>query len=257
MAYTDDTPQVGAPLGVGDIVSSSFSILLGKFGIVLAMTLVPTVIGFFLSSLLVGWDVTLGLADPDFLAPNGVLMFALSTLVSQVVYAFSTALLVQVAYDAKLGRAMRVNEYVSRAIAAAVPITVLGLAMGIMAGIASIALILPGLWVYAVFSVMAPAVVIERAGFGGLGRSAKLTKEYRWPILGALIIVMIIAIALGFGIGFVIAALNAGLVVNIALLSVVTAVGYGLGGIAIALIYARLRELKDGVSVDQIASVFD
>ena len=36
-----------------------------------------------------------------------------------------------------------------------------------------------------------------------------------------------------------------------------TSVGTGLLSILTALIYARLREIKEGVSVDQIAAVFD
>lgn len=32
---------------------------------------------------------------------------------------------------------------------------------------------------------------------------------------------------------------------------------YGLIGIAIALIYARLREIKDGVGVDDLSAVFE
>ena len=52
------------------------------------------------------------------------------------------------------------------------------------------------------------------------------------------------AIGVGIGGGILLSALLSGL-------------GYGIMNISLALIYARLREIKEGVNVDQIASVFD
>ena len=49
--------------------------------------------------------------------------------------------------------------------------------------------------------------------------------------------------------------------VTIILLTVLTAFlstfTYGLIGMAVALVYARLREIKEGVSVDNLAAVFE
>jgi uncharacterized membrane protein len=106
---------------------------------------------------------------------------------------------------------------------------------------------------------MEPAVVIERLGFRGLGRSEKLTKNYRWPIVGALVLTWICALIIIVVALFVADfALSSGvLAVSILLYAAFTAVGTGLLSILTALIYARLREIKEGVSVDQIAEVFD
>eukprot|EP00903_Cladosiphon_okamuranus_P022917 g21109.t1 len=108
---------------------------------------------------------------------------------------------------------------------------------------------------------MAPAGVIERAGFGGLGRSKYLTKEYRWPILGALVLAIICATIINivalFVVGLVASAGSIGMVIGIVLFAAISTVGAGFLSILVALIYARLREIKEGVSVDQIASVFD
>ncbi|MBB4303986.1 hypothetical protein GGD81_003041 [Rhodobium orientis] len=249
--------QPRAALGVGKIIGDSFSILFGKFPAVIAMALIPTVIGLAISAALVGWNVALGLADPDLSGAGSGLAFVLQTLISQVVYAVTTGLLVQLAYDAKLKRPLRMGEYVSRAFSAAVPIAILSIVAGVLAGIAAMALLVPGLWVYAVFSVMAPAVVIERAGFGGLGRSVRLTKGYRWPIVGTLILIGICLVLISLAGGGIIALIGGSMVVAAGIFSVMTAFVTGLGGIVIALIYARLRAIKEGISVDEIASVFD
>ena len=127
-----------------------------------------------------------------------------------------------------------------------------------------VALIVPGLWVYAVFSVMPAAVVIERIGFSGLGRSAALTKEYRWPIIGASLLILIMNAVVGaiavFKVGLLAGVLGSSgvaLVILAVTLATLSGIGYGLSAISVALIYARLREIKEGVSVRDIATVFD
>lgn len=263
MSYTSTVPG-GTALGVGSIVSESFSILMRNLVSVVVLALVPTLIGYAISGLLVGWGPALGVADPVFTSAGDFIPFGLSMVAQIVTYGVTTALLVQLAYDAKLGRSSPLGKYLGPALAAAVPIAVLGFVAGILMGIGLIALVIPGLWIYAVFSVMPAAVVIERVGFGGLGRSAALTKEYRWPILGAIILVGIVNIVISliatFVVGLLVAAIGigaGGIVIGILLLSAISAIGFGLSSIAVALIYARLREIKEGTSVRDIAAVFD
>lgn len=263
MSYSANV-QTGAPLGVGAIVSESFSILLKHFVSVILLALVPTLIGFAISGVLTGWEVALGISPPVYAGIGDLVPTVLSTIAQMVAYGLSTALLVQMAYDAKLGRPLQLGRYVNPALAAAVPIAVLSIASGILITLGLIAVIIPGLWIYAVFSMMPAAVVIEKVGFGGLGRSAALTKEYRWPILGATFLILIINIVIGLVTGFIVGLILAGvgggfvgIVVGVLLFSVINSIGTGLGSIAVALIYARLREIKEGTSVRDIAAVFD
>jgi len=48
-----------------------------------------------------------------------------------------------------------------------------------------------------------------------------------------------------------------GLAIGVIVSSLISVITYGLLSIAISLIYARLREIKEGVGVDQLASVFE
>jgi len=250
---TVSTPQKGAPLGVGSIVGGSFSILMGNFLSVVMLALGPTLLSTVLSGLLIGWNATLGLGEPSITGVAGV-----------VAYGLTTALIVQLAYDAKLGRTGSLGRYFGPGLGAALPIAILGVASGIMMAIGLIALIVPGLWVYAVYSVMPAAVVIEKVGFGGLGRSAALTKEYRWPILGAIFLVGIITMVINgvavFVVGMVLASSGgsgASIAMGVLVITALSAIGTGLGAITIALIYARLREIKEGTSLRDIVAVFD
>ncbi|MBO6512103.1 MAG: hypothetical protein JJ979_27090, partial [Roseibium sp.] len=221
----------------------------------------PTLIGFLISGVLNGFDVTLGQAEAEFTGPGDVINNILAFLINMVVYAITTALLVQLAYDAKLGRPIQLGRYVGPAMSAVVPLAILSIVTTILVMLGMMLFIVPGLWVYAVFCVLAPAIVIERAGFGGMGRSRALTKEYRWPIVGGLILGLLVAIGLQIVAMLLVAGIAAfgtlGMVLALILLVAISTLGAGYLSILVSLIYARLREIKEGVSVDQIASVFD
>lgn len=251
------TGSLKQPLGVGSIISETFSILFGNFLKVLLLSVLPTVAGLALLGATIGWDAALGNPDPAAFAAGGWMIIFLPILVGFIISSLTTALLVQLAYDAKLKRSIDIGSYWGPAIRSLFPVIVLSLISGILVGLASILLIVPGLWLYAVLSVIVPAIVIERAGFGAMGRSAALTKEYRWPILGALIVIIIIALIIGGIIGFLGAFSTGGYLFGGLFEIVINGVSYGFGGILVALIYARLREIKEGVGVDQIAAVFD
>ena len=103
-----------------------------------------------------------------------------------------------------------------------------------------------------------------------MGRSASLTKEYRWPIVGTLIVVVILNAllsrlasflaeqslgALGW---YILVMSDAAIYFAYGLvMSLIVGIGFAYGGIVTALIYARLREIKEGVDIDEIAAVFD
>lgn len=255
---------VKVPLGVGQIISESFSIFFGNIIKVVALGFIPTLIGLIIAGLLTGFDVALGSAEPDFFAPGAGALFAISTVVQMGIYGVTIALLVQMAYDAKQGKSRKLATYYAPALKAAFPIALLAIVSAILMGIGLLLLVVPGLWIYAVFSVMAPAVVIDKVGFRGLGRSTQLTKEYRWPVLGALIIMLVVTVLLSFAVTFLagifasIVGFGAvGVVLTILISGLVYAFTYGLSGITVALIYARLREIKEGVSVEELAAVFD
>lgn len=257
---SDSAPdQPRQPLGIGPLIAESFSILFRYFVPIVLIAFVPNLLGVLLSGYLVGFEVVIGLEEVAADGSGSPGLELLTSLVDMVVYSITTAFLVQLAYDAKLGRPIRIARYIGPALGAIVPIVILGFAVSVMVGLAAIALLIPGLWVYAVFSVMEPAVVIERLGYGGLGRSAELTKEYRWPILGALVPIFI-CMALIFVLAFFIVetlGYQGNLIVSVLLFSTIAAVGTSLLSVFVSLLYARLREIKEGVGVDEIASVFD
>ena len=264
MTDTSKPTQNKPPLGFGQIVSESFSLLFGNIVAIAVAAIVPSILMIVLSGMTIGFGLTFGIetVDPAALPQNLVWATVVNSVISLVVYGIISALIVQIAYDAKLGKGTNFKKYFSAAIQTIVPNVVLTLVVSILAALAMIALILPGIWVYGVFSVIIPVIVVERAGFGALGRSAELTKEYRWPIIGTMIVVIIAAVLLQMVLMAVIGALIGLLgLVSIIIATVLMAIGYtliyGLVGIAISLIYSRLREIKEGVGVEDLSAVFE
>ncbi|MEP3848091.1 MAG: hypothetical protein ABJM43_22355 [Paracoccaceae bacterium] len=258
---TETSAQIPrAPLGVGAIISDSFSILFGNFFKVFLLGFLGAFLGFIINALFLGVEIASGSNPAAGIEPTTYIIGMLASVaINMVVYGLVTALLVQVSYDSKLGRTNSFGTYFSSALPAIVPIAVLSIAIAFLSMIGAIALIIGALWVYAVFYVTAPVVVIERGGFGSMSRSAALTKEYRWPIVGLFILVIILTFVLqwiALLLVGILTAIGGATVLGIGM-SMINGLAYAFGGIVVALVYARLREIKEGVDVDKIAAVFE
>jgi len=249
-----------APLGVGKIIGDTFSLFFGRFASVAILGIVPAILLVLLQYVIApGTDFS----DPAALSGTefSIGRQVIGTVLNIVGSALVTALIIRFAYDAKIGNPIQINSYFSSALKSLVPIVICSIIVGLATGIAAIALIIPGLYVYAMWSVVTPSIVIEDAGFGALGRSFELTRNYRWPVLGTIMLMWICAIIPMAIIGGILGA--AGAASNIGLTTIIlgiNAVATGLVmaffGIGVALIYARLREIKEGTSVEQLAEVF-
>ena len=247
---------------MGAIIAESFSILGQNFIRILFIGFILSAIQYLVSGLIIGFEAAMGLnpeATAQAFTNTGVISILFSYVLNFIVYGLLTAILIQLAYDSKLKREVSISNYIPRAITAAVPISVLSVVIGILMAIGLILLIVPGLWVFAVFYVTAAAITIERAGFGGMGRSAALTKGYRWPIVGLFVVFGIIvygAVFIGVFIGGSLLG-SIGVFGVLILISALSGLAGALLSISVALVYARLREIKEGVGVADIAAVFD
>lgn len=262
---TDSTQIEPKPkLGAGSLVSQSFSVMFSNLIPIAIVSFIPIVLNLALNSSLLGFGVMTGAEEPDFVTGGSgiIIAYILTALVGFVTYGLIVAMLVQLAYDAKSDRPKEYGRYFKAALATLVPNIVMTLVITILYSLGFILLIVPGLWLMALFSVVIPALVIERAGFGAMSRSRALTRGYRWPIVGALILVGICTIllnaALTFVAGLIGAALGgAGVVIGILIVAISNVVFYGLVSVTASLVYARLREIKEGVSVDELVAVFE
>ncbi len=128
------------------------------------------------------------------------------------------------------------------------------------------------LYLGARFGLFSTVIVAERANFGALSRASQLTKGYRWPVLGSYILMtgclLLFLLAVSLIVGGAIAVLGDWLFANLldmstGVLLVVNALGSLLNAVMmafassyIAVLYTRLRYLKEGVNSEDLAAVF-
>ncbi|QDL91049.1 hypothetical protein FDP22_04160 [Paroceanicella profunda] len=261
------------PLGVGTLISEAFSILLRRFVPLVLLALVPVLVVSLIQRVLLTPD--LGAPDgPDMeamtLASEGW-RIAVNGILGVIGPSLVTALVVQAAFDTRLGRPLDIGRYVSSTLRNIVPLLVLGFAASLAILVCLGFVLVPGLWLAAVLCLTVPAVVIERAGFRAMGRSQALTKNYRWPLVGlgllTAIIVMVFSLVLQAGLALLLGGsvammgsmgmMAGGLgLVYVLVEAVVQSAATVFYCVVISLAYARLRELKDGVATEGLLDVF-
>ncbi|MDN3721052.1 hypothetical protein QW131_22220 [Roseibium salinum] len=203
---------------------------------------------------------------------------AVLAIVQLAAYSVTTALIVQLAYDAKLRRRVHIGRYLRPALTALPPILILSFAVGalivglffllglfgavsrILALAATPVQIVLSLWILAVFFRHGScrryrARRIQRPGTKrGTYPGLPLADHGNIFFLTAAIALIMLIIGV-FVIGFF-GTLGASLIAGI-LIAALSSSALSILAIAASLIYARLREIKEGVSVDQVATVFD
>lgn len=261
-----DTSAPRQSLGVGALFGEAVRLFFGRLPLFLAVAVLPA---FALSALQL-FAVPV-MSDPmAALNPLGVLTSP-AFLASMVVVGASVTMIVAVttlaAYDVKLGKPAQISQYLRRSMRSLVPIIVLGIIFYIVFIIGLALLVVPGLYVAACFAVMTPAIVIEGAGFGGMRRAAQLSKGYRWPIAGLLLLVLIVFVIINLLVTLPVTGFS-GLIddgipdegtfflLNM-LDAAVAAFQYAFFAILAALLYARLRALKEGLGFEDLANVFE
>lgn len=134
--------------------------------------------------------------------------------------------------------------------------------VGIMAGLA--ALIIPGVLIWVMWMVAAPALIAERRGvIGSLRRSANLTRGVRWPVFGLELAVLALSLVITaainvFGLAMGVEDNLAGSFFSsiIVLSSVGTTLVTAVDATIQASLYVELREWKEGPVDTRLADIF-
>lgn len=274
MSYAPETSH--PPLGVTELVGRVFRLFRERFQEIFLVSLLYSVVSLAVSLALIGPERTFGLTDRGTMPAGGesgmesgamgpgampMAQVGVGDLVDAVLQILLSALFVGaialLVVDAARGRPAGAPEVLRRALGTALPVAAISVVIGVAVALGLVLLIVPGLWIFAVLSVAIPVAAVEGAGLGALGRSAALTKGYRWPIVGFGLVFAAIVLALTVVLGlFVLAPLGVmltggdpGLVGGLVLTLVTALVGAayaGLGALPAPVLYLRLLELKEG-----------
>ena len=238
-----------------------------NLGTLLPIALIPAVVSVVVNYMIIGptsLNTALAFTDPAATmaaqAHVSMLMQLGLALLGIVLWGFTMTSITKATYDIKSNGSVSVGASISIGVRYMLPVLPIVVVSGI-AIYASLILILPGLYLMGMWFVIVPVFIVEGTGFGSLGRSARLTDGYRWPLAGLaalFVLTFILVFAVMIGSQFVFSTLgDVGLILSGAATAVISAIIYCLGSSMAALAYLRLRELKEGAGISEIAEVFE
>ncbi len=119
-------------------------------------------------------------------------------------------------------------------------------------------LIVPGLVIMCIYSLTIPVCVIEGLGAReSLGRSAELTEGHRWTIFFLTIIVLAALFFIVVVASIVAMILSDNEIFSLAVATLAGALPLAFLAMMYSIIYYDLRVMKEGLSLDSLARVFD
>jgi hypothetical protein len=178
-----------------------------------------------------------------------VLVFA-SVLCPQI----ATAAITYGVFQQMRGKDTSISDCLSRGLSSLFPVLMLALVQGIIIGIGILLCVVPGIIAMVRWAVSVPAAVEERQGVSGaMDRSTYLTDGFRWDIFGVLFVLGVLSVGSTLVVMMVAGNGETLLLVASGLKDLLTV---GLSATASAVMYYRLRSVKESIDVDQIASVF-
>ena len=169
----------------------------------------------------------------------------------------SQAILVYGSFQDMRGKAVNIGESFNVGIGRLVPILGLTILEGLGIMVGFMLLIVPGLILIAMWFVAVPVCIVERRGpWQSMVRSGELTKGHRWKIFGVVILLYLVSGIVGYILTSVL-----GAVAGAVAATIVSLIWNGVWGaffaVFVVVTYYELRVAKEGVDIEQIASVFD
>lgn len=228
----------------GRALGTSFSLYFKRLPVYFLITLV-----IFLP--MVAATIWVRVSPPTDLATAGYMAIGV-LLLTMMLYPLAAGSVVFAVFNDMRGKSVGVGESLGAGFSRLLPVIGVGLVTGILVVIGLVLFVIPGLVVMGIYYVAVPAAVIENLGVGAaMSRSKALTKDF---------VKHTASIPIGLGIlGWIIAFVfkKAGLGSLWYLEIVINLVLNGVGAVSMVVAYQQLREIKDGSSAEELASVFD
>ncbi|MEA3063884.1 MAG: hypothetical protein QOJ27_312 [Sphingomonadales bacterium] len=161
------------------------------------------------------------------------------------------------------------GESAMAGLSVALPLFLLGILSSLGIALGFLLLIVPGVMLYVIWSVAAPALVEERLGpVDALGRSRELTRGARWKIFGLTLVVLAVYWLFSALVGYI-AVMFYGGVEDFAMMAtqgmspgymaftaIVQTVTSAVWGVIQTSLYVELRLWKDGPATEKLAEIF-
>jgi Membrane domain of glycerophosphoryl diester phosphodiesterase len=266
----DRTKTVGKimTMEAGSIQFSIGSVLSSSFGVYARNFVSFTVLGLIIGVVNLAFELLFA-ADPAAAAAETVdyVPIIVGFLISVLVGGLTQAAVIYGTFQDMRGSKAGLGDCIVRGLSAVVPVIVASIIYSLAVFIGSLLLVIPGIIIIVLWWLYVPAIVVERKSiFESFGRSAELTKGRRWQILGLGLVIFVLLLIIFSVIGFVLfgAMMESpgGELAEVPLW--VTILNYAISAIVTvflavvtAVSYYYLRAEKEGVGIEDLASVFD
>jgi hypothetical protein len=227
-------------LGVGKTLSDAFAIYRDQAGVLL-----PVAFWLFLL-----------VAVVEALTGGDLALFWIGIIVSLAVSTLYQGMVVGLVNDVRDGRRDHSIGELMRSVA---PVVGSLLGAGILAGIGVAAgfflLVVPGLILLTIWAVIAPVIVIERRGvFDSFGRSRQLVRDNGWPVFGTVVTAFLITFLAAMIFTAIAASISDEPILEVVLLTLASTFTAPIPALVAAVLYFRLREIKDDQTTGQPAT---
>ena len=176
---------------------------------------------------------------------GGFLLAVAAIIVGAIATYWFQGMVVEAAHDILDGRRDHtVGSLLSAVTPVIGPLLVAGFLGGLAIGIGFVLLIVPGLFLLTIWSLIAPVIVIERAGaMASFGRSRALVKGHGWQVLAVLVVLLLLKLVLSAVVAAILIAIADSVVSYVAADLITNVLIAPLSALAAAVIYFQLRRL--------------
>jgi hypothetical protein len=247
------------PRSVSEIADVAFQIYRTHFATLVMCTGLAYVPSLALRLLVVG-DLTRIAAGQMTASSRFLSLTVMSAVVGMLSFALMSAIVTVYASQVYLGEPVDVSAAVRRTIARLVPLLVVTLVVSLFIGFGLVFFIAPGIYAVARWFAVTPAVLLEDRGAGAaMSRSSALSRDRKWHILGALLLILLIYFVVVTGISVVTALGTAalagrpGILAQTMLASIAVICIYPIIPITVLLLYYDARIQTEGLDIELMA----
>ena len=254
---------------IGRVIKRTLNVIPNNIGAFALFSLVPA-----LSSAAMEWGMSQFGSPAALIALPGSGMIALIIAAGAAYFVSWFVLQAAVVHGAVAsfnGRRASIGDCLATGLKHFVPVVLIGLIATVAVIAAALFLIVPGIILALMWVVAIPVCVVEHTGVGrSFDRSSELTKGYRWPLFGLFLLyfgaVLICLVGFGALIGIALVATSNGdllsnttssLAIDLGSEVIGTMVSAIVLSALVASVYFELRQIKEGVGPEALASVFD
>jgi hypothetical protein len=184
----------------------------------------------------------------DGLTPEDLMLSGAASFVSLPIGMLYQGVVVTLVRDVPDGGSVPSMAQVLRGVLSVLgPLVIAAILYAIGTTIGFLLLLVPGLFLVTIWAVIAPVIVIEKAGaLAAFSRSRELVKGSGWPVLGVVVLAVLISTIGWLLFAGIAEGLSDGPLVRIVFVAIASTITAPVAGLATAVLYYRLLAIERG-----------